>query len=380
MAGRLYDSLSAKFGQDRVFFDVVTLKGGVEFHKEIEKCLSDSGVLLAVMGDRWYQLLESREAQTSEPDFVALELETANSLKVEIVPVLVGQQAKLEFEKFAASKSPLAAFIASRQIREIDEGKDYRTHVDRLIRDVETILGISRQRVIRAIQRVLLVVLACCLGYLTAQVSFWTRYRELPQQAVALGITSIEDRSDPGQGVPPEVIFRKARQEVFISGISCYRTFDTHREVVDEIVSSGKDLYVLIMDPDSADVADMSVRLRKPIGNEIRQVITIIKNNSTLRPDKVHIRLMSRMPTFTAVMVDGDIAAQRQTSTASHSEIRVQTLITHNVQHKGVILAFGPNSTGNVNGFDFYASDIREQWADAAPSEGKVAQLFRSDN
>ena len=37
MAGRLYDSLSGRFGQERVFFDVDSITGGELFEKRIAK-------------------------------------------------------------------------------------------------------------------------------------------------------------------------------------------------------------------------------------------------------------------------------------------------------------------------------------------------------
>lgn len=377
MAGRLYDSFSARFGQQRVFFDVDTLKGGKEFHTQIQDCLKDTGVVLVVMGDRWHDILVER-TRSPDPDYVAMEIESANDSKVDIMPVLVGKRANEQFQSLISSNSRLAPMITQRHARDVDPGIDYRVHVDRLIRDVESLLGIRRRRLLRKVMIGSLLIFMLAVGWGVAAMRFAGKYGALPKQALAVGLTSVEDRSDPGQAVPPEVIFRKARHEIFISGVSCYRTFDQHRDVVDEVVESGKTLCVLLMDPDSPDVAEMSIRLKKPIAKEIRQVMTIIHNNPRLRDGRVRIRLMSRLPTFTAVMIDGAVSGGGHPEESTR-EIRIQHLVTHNVQHKGVILVFGPSATGNVDGFDLYSSDLREQWNDASASEKKVAEIVRSD-
>jgi hypothetical protein len=376
MAGRLYDSLCARFGQKNVFFDIDTIHSGDAFHDEIKSCLAATGVLIAVIGGRWHRVLVERSADGSGVDYVATEIDTALQLKIPVVPVLVGEGAAAEFKACGTSPLPLANQLATFQAIEVDEGKDYRNHVDRLIRDLEKVLGIAQARRLRLLGRVAVLALVAGLGFGVARYDFWARYSNMPQDARSVGLQSVEDRSDPGRSIPPEVVFRRAKQEVFISGVSCYRTFDQHRAVIDELADKGVALYVLLMDPDSAGVAELSAREKKPIGTEIRQVIEIIRNNGKLNPGCLQLRLMSRMPTFTAVMVDGDVAMRDLEKTPS-STLRVQPLVGHSVQHQGIILEFGRHSTGPINGFDFYAEDLRKQWSDAAVSDGRVAEMLR---
>jgi hypothetical protein len=52
IAGRLYDRLAARFGDDQVFMDVDTIALGLDFAEVITQAVSICQVLLAVIGPR----------------------------------------------------------------------------------------------------------------------------------------------------------------------------------------------------------------------------------------------------------------------------------------------------------------------------------------
>lgn len=378
MAGRLYDSLSARFGPGNVFFDVDTIGGGIPFRTEIASCLEGTGVLLAVIGSRWYEILRERAARPESDDFVAIEISTAHEKEVPVIPVLVSKQAKQQFNQLVKSTATLATVLAPLQTVEIDEGKDYRNHVDRLIGDIESVLGVPRARRLRLAAIAFTFLLVFVLGYALSQYLFKLRYSELPQGAVSVGLRSIEDRNNAVRAVPPEVLFRSAKREVFMSGVSCYRSFDQQKQPIDEIVANGIELYVLIMDPNSEEVARLSSDYNKPIASDIRTVIAIIKEDEVFRRGKVHLRLMSHVPPFSAVMIDGNV--ESATSPSLDPRIRVQPYLTRNLDRSALILEFGNNPSASLNGFEFFATDIRRQWAAAAPSESKLAKIFAGED
>jgi hypothetical protein len=53
VAGRLYDRLADRFGEDRVFMDVDTIELGVDFAEVITSAVGTCEVLLAVIGPGW---------------------------------------------------------------------------------------------------------------------------------------------------------------------------------------------------------------------------------------------------------------------------------------------------------------------------------------
>jgi hypothetical protein len=90
-AGRLYDAMVTRFGEDNVFMDV-DIAPGVDFVERITEVVSGCLVLIVVMGPRWATVTdEDGEARIVDPDdFVRLEVETAlRRPDVTPIPVLV---------------------------------------------------------------------------------------------------------------------------------------------------------------------------------------------------------------------------------------------------------------------------------------------------
>jgi TIR domain len=90
-AGRLYDAMAARFGEENVFMDV-ELAPGVDFVDRITTVVGACQVLIVVMGARWAATDdETGESRLADPeDFVRLEVETGLSRPdVTPIPVLV---------------------------------------------------------------------------------------------------------------------------------------------------------------------------------------------------------------------------------------------------------------------------------------------------
>lgn len=90
--GRLYDSLSAKFGSQRIFVDIDHISPGQDFVQVVDDAVARCAVLLVVMGKRWAGTGRIGKRRIDNPgDFVHLEV--AGGLKrsgLRLIPVLVG--------------------------------------------------------------------------------------------------------------------------------------------------------------------------------------------------------------------------------------------------------------------------------------------------
>lgn len=90
-AGRLYDALAARLGDQRVFMDVGAIEPGAVFGEQIDKAIGSCDVLLAVIGPQWTTVTDAhgRRRLDDPGDFVALEVGTALRRDVKVIPVLV---------------------------------------------------------------------------------------------------------------------------------------------------------------------------------------------------------------------------------------------------------------------------------------------------
>ena len=59
-AGRLYDQVSAHFGDDHVFMDVADLEPGSDFVETIEKKVSTCDALIALIGKNWLTIKDEQ--------------------------------------------------------------------------------------------------------------------------------------------------------------------------------------------------------------------------------------------------------------------------------------------------------------------------------
>jgi hypothetical protein len=91
-AGRLYDTVAGRYGQENVFMDL-DLDPGIDFVERITEAVGSCHVLLVVMGPRWATVQDQDgEVRITDPeDYVRLEVETAlRRPDVILIPVLVG--------------------------------------------------------------------------------------------------------------------------------------------------------------------------------------------------------------------------------------------------------------------------------------------------
>lgn len=91
LAGRLYDLLTARFGDDQVFMDVDSIEPGLDFTEAIAQAVGGCRVLLALIGHQWSTLVDQDgHRRLDDPDdLVRLELQAALERDIRVIPILV---------------------------------------------------------------------------------------------------------------------------------------------------------------------------------------------------------------------------------------------------------------------------------------------------
>jgi len=92
-AGRLYDVLVEHFRAEDVFKDVDNIEPGEDFIERITAAVGSCDVLLALIGPQWLTITdENGQRRLDNPeDFVRLEIETALTRKIRVIPILVDE-------------------------------------------------------------------------------------------------------------------------------------------------------------------------------------------------------------------------------------------------------------------------------------------------
>jgi hypothetical protein len=134
VTGRIFDRLAAHFGADSVFMDIDNVPLGVDFRQYIRDKVTTCDICLAIIGREWLHHRVKGLRRIDDPsDFVRLELESALNAGITVVPVLIGQTEMPKPSQFPASISNLAF----RNAAQVDIGRDFHVHMDRLIAEIE---------------------------------------------------------------------------------------------------------------------------------------------------------------------------------------------------------------------------------------------------
>jgi hypothetical protein len=163
MAGRIRDNLAAYYGNDAVFIDVDNIPIGTDFRDHIRKAFGDHDMLIAVVGQKWLgQRKGGRTRIQEETDPVRVEIEMALQKNMPVVPVLVNGARMPKPQELPDS---IKAF-SFRNAAEIDSGRDFRHHMDGVIRSIDSILGADARKTYRpgrspSRSRILLWALGC---------------------------------------------------------------------------------------------------------------------------------------------------------------------------------------------------------------------------
>ena len=120
-AGRLYDRLAAHFGKELIFRDLDAIAPGAEFTKVIEERVSQSNVLIAVIGKEWLnaKTAEGQRRLDDPKDYVKAEIREALNQKKLIIPALI---AGANIPKAEQLPEDIAA-LAGRNAIEISESR-----------------------------------------------------------------------------------------------------------------------------------------------------------------------------------------------------------------------------------------------------------------
>jgi hypothetical protein len=89
--GRLQEDLRERFGRERVFRDIDSIRPGTDFVEVIQHAVARAGVVLALIGRNWLTAAASNgHRRIDDPDdFVRIELESAFEQGITVIPVLV---------------------------------------------------------------------------------------------------------------------------------------------------------------------------------------------------------------------------------------------------------------------------------------------------
>jgi len=139
IAGRIYDHLVQRFGNEDVFKDVDNIPMGVDFRDHLRSAVSRCQVMLVVMGQHWLTASDKngRRRLDDEGDFVRIEVEWGLKRGITMIPVLVQG-----FSMPGRNELPPSLVeFAYRNATQVRRDPDFRHDIEQLIHHLEQLLG-----------------------------------------------------------------------------------------------------------------------------------------------------------------------------------------------------------------------------------------------
>lgn len=146
IAGRIRDRLANNYGDQSVFMDIDNIPFGVDFRDHIKSVLGQADVLLAIIGRNWAGTAKKQRRLSQATDLVRIELETALSQGIPVIPVLVNGA----IIPSASDLPPSLRDLCYRNAADVESGRDFHHHVDRLIKSIDQNLNPKKNPNVRS--------------------------------------------------------------------------------------------------------------------------------------------------------------------------------------------------------------------------------------
>jgi hypothetical protein len=144
IAGRIHDRLSAYYGEESVFMDIDSIPFATDFRDHIRDALRQTDIMLAIVGPQWLGRQDAGQYRIrDETDPVRIEIEAALKYGVPVMPVLVSGARMPQPSELPASLEKFSYLNAP----SVDSGRDFRQHMDRVMRSIDQQFGFERNAV-----------------------------------------------------------------------------------------------------------------------------------------------------------------------------------------------------------------------------------------
>lgn len=137
-AGRVRDRIASHYGETSVFIDVDDIPFGRDFRVHIQEALSECDTLVVIIGRKWLGAGKRGQFRINDgADPVRIEVETALTNAIPIVPILVGKTRMPSPEQLPQSLKNFAFINAA----PVDTGHDFHRDMDRVIGSIDAFLA-----------------------------------------------------------------------------------------------------------------------------------------------------------------------------------------------------------------------------------------------
>jgi DNA-binding beta-propeller fold protein YncE len=142
-AGRLYDRLKLRYGDEQIFMDL-EMDYGIDFVERIDAAVSSCAVMLVMIGPGWLNARDEAEKRRLDDsdDFVRIEVSSALVRSTRVIPILVGDATMPGNDELP----PELKALARRNALELSDSR-WEYDVGRLVQTVDGVINAREEQV-----------------------------------------------------------------------------------------------------------------------------------------------------------------------------------------------------------------------------------------
>lgn len=177
-----------------------------------------------------------------------------------------------------------------------------------------------------------------------------------------IGLTDIKRRGlIKNQSVSTQ-IYDIPKRNILITGLTCYYTITYYNDKIKNLLDSGRDVYMIFLNPYSKDIPLISSANKVDVTMEINASLAQISKSGLSARKNFHLKLFDRIPQFTGIMIDGDIEPVGIKPNMENGILNIQPILLHHAQDKGMIFEFKYQNLKSDSSFTYFAEEFRLQW------------------
>lgn len=147
VTGRIFDSLTRKFGKDNVFKDVDSIPYGVNFAEHLQQVIDSCMAVLVVIGPDWLTMTDQdgNRRLDNPQDYVRMEVAMALRRGIPVVPLLTQGTAMPAQADLPVDLKELTMRNGTPVRRDPDFHPDMERLIERLVKEADVPVGLARR-------------------------------------------------------------------------------------------------------------------------------------------------------------------------------------------------------------------------------------------
>ena len=198
----------------------------------------------------------------------------------------------------------------------------------------------------------------------------------LADSIAACGLIHMENRypDAPNSQLPDHAVYSRAQRQVALVGIALNRVVTEHTATLLGLLDRGVDIRLMVLHPSGEAIKEYSRPRDKRMervdsAKHVQLTVQAVRDKGLHRRPNFQLRFLADLPSFTGLLVDGDIEPAGALPDDGHGVASVQPIGEFFHDRCGTVFSFRKRPGEKYCPYEYFAGDFRDLWATARTDE-----------